>query len=121
MTNLIRFRSLLVAATLVAGGAACTQKSETRQEADRAAEAVKHQTEDLKDDSRDLAIHPGPDNRYDSVGDVSRDVARTTARRDDRIADDVDDIADDAKDVGKSARELADASNEFKYRKMVRI
>jgi len=95
MTNLIRFRSVLVAASLLAGSAACTQKSETRREADRAAEAVEDQIEDLKEESRDLA---------------------KTAKD-----DDVEEIADDAKDVGEHARELANASNEFRYRKMVRI
>ncbi|MBA3454843.1 MAG: hypothetical protein H0T42_17275 [Deltaproteobacteria bacterium] len=143
MTSLTRFRSMLVAASLFAASAACTQKSETRREADRAAEAVKDQVEDLQEESRDLAdtakdkaeiadngtadmvdrdvIGDRDDTRYDSVDDVSRDVARNTQSRQDQIADDVDDVADDAKEVGKNARELADASSEFRYRKMVRI
>lgn len=140
MTNLVCFRSMLVAASLFAASAACTQKSETRREADRAAEEVKDQVEDLKDESRDLAetardktdditaideVHQPMDRaddiRYDSVDDVSRDVARTARNRQDQIAEGVEDLADDAKKVGENARELADASNEFRYRKMVRI
>ncbi len=145
MSSLLRFRSMLVAASLLAGSAACTQKSETRQEADRAAENVKDQTEDLKDESRDLAetakdksddinaiddvirpttepsIKGTPRDRVDSVDDVSAYVGDNPQPTKERLMDDVDDIADDAKDVGENARELADASNEFKYRKMVRI
>ena len=173
MTSLIRFRSMLVAASLLAASAACTQKSETRKEADRAAEEVRDRTDDLKEESRELAdtakdrsddinaidevrrsprvadqgtgdmvdrevvgdrelpgnsapatgqpMDRGANERYESVGEVSRDVARKSGDPQDRIADGLDDISDDAKDVGKQAGALADASNEFKYRKMVRI
>lgn len=121
MTNLIRFRSMLVAASLLAGSAACTQKSETRQQADRAAESVKDQVEDLKEESRDLAetAKDKTDDRV-GVGEVSAYVGENAGVAKERLAG-ADEVADDAKDVGKNARELADASNEFKYRKMVRI
>lgn len=150
MTNLIRFRSMLVAASLFVGGAACDQKSQTRQEADRAAEAVKNQTEDLKDESRDLAktaketadhapnavdevhrpdgtvvkdkiMERTPYDGRDSVGEVSAYVGEKANAAKERVKDDVGNVAADAKDVGTNARELADASDEFKYRKMVRI
>jgi hypothetical protein len=146
MTNFIRFRSMLVAASLLAGAAACDQKSETRREADRAAEAVKDQVEDLKGESRDLAetakdkadrdvnavdeVVRGTDEKImertandgrDSVGEVSAYVGEKAGVAREQVAEDTDDIADEAKDVGKNARQLADASNEFKYRKMVRI
>lgn len=121
MTNLIRFRSMLVAASLLAGSAACTQKSETRQQADRAAESVKDQVEELKEESRDLAetAKDKTDDRV-GVGEVSAYVGENAGVAKERLAG-ADEVADDAKDVGKDARELADASNEFKYRKMVRI
>jgi len=99
MTNLVRFRSFLAAAALVAASTACTEKSETRREADRAARTVNDRVEDLKEESRDLT---------ETAKDRADDV-------------DVEDIADEAKDVGKRARQLEDANNEFKYRKMVRI
>ncbi len=130
MSNLIRFRSILVAASLLASSAACTQKSETRREADRAAENVKDQVEDLKNESRDLAESAKESGNAEMVDrdlvDDDRRLPDTTASRTDtvvgRAADKgMNEVADDAKDVGKNARELADASNEFKYRKMVRI
>jgi len=53
MTRLLTFRSLLIAAGLFTASA-CS-KSETRGAADRAAENVNAQVEDLKEEARDLA------------------------------------------------------------------
>jgi len=152
MTRLFTFRSLLIAAGLFTASAC--DKSETRGAADRAAENVNDQVEDLKEQSRDLAevaedktddielrpnavdeavktnadgtVEPTIPQRTahdgrDSVGEVSAYVGEKANVARDNVKDDVEDIADEAEDVGENARELDDANNEFKYRRMVRV
>jgi len=148
MNRLLTFHSLLVAACLFTV-AAC-DKSETRGAADRAAENVNDQVEDLKEESRDLAEvakdktgdRPAVDEAYkvdddgtleptipqrtahdgrDSIGEVSAYVGEKANVARDKVADDLEDVADEAKDLGETARELDEANNEFKYRRMVRV
>ncbi len=148
MTRLLTFRSLLIAAGLFTV-TACDTKSETRKAADRAAETVNHQVEDLERESRDLAevakdrtddinaidgtrkqkadgtLEPTLPQRTthdgpDSVAEVSEYVGKK-AGVDERVADGLKDIAAEARDVGKNARELDNANNEFKYQRMVRV
>jgi uncharacterized protein YoxC len=135
MTDLVCFRSLVAAAVLIAASAACTKKSETRQEADRAAENVTERVEDLKEESRELAEtakeRADDINAIDEVRrpapvapgrvDVPELITRQGDDDEERNADVVEDISDEAKDVGESARELEEATSEFRHRRMVRV
>lgn len=150
MNKLRSLRNVAIAAALLAGTAACDKDNETRKEADRAAENVNDQVEDLREDSKDLA-ETAADKREDvreeaneaakdtvedmndlrekttdsDLRDEARDVDENARERiadvRDEARDSAEDVAEDMAPVGKNARELQEAQNEFAYRRMVRI
>lgn len=136
MNKLRSLRNVAIAAALLAGTAACDKDNETRKQADRAAENVNDQVEDLREDSKDLA-ETAADKREDvreeanesakdtveDMNDLRDESTDTKLRRnlgvdDDRVVVrdrvvDTDDLREEAKDVDENARErIADVRDE---------
>ncbi len=150
MRNLVRLRNVLIAAGLLASAAACRKDSDTADRSDYAAEQVKENVEDVKEESRDLgddrgsreasndAIDNGTADRVDRdvVGDragAGHSDSVTGNMMDSDVNDGIasgvdldkikaaDDLADEQRDVGKNAAELRDANASFEQEKRARI
>jgi hypothetical protein len=119
MTKLVRFRTLLAMAALMVAPAACSKDSDTRHEADRAAERVNDKVEDLNKprEVAEAADHGAGDLvDRDAVGD--RDLEGNPAPKsgtylhDDRV---------DGADRNENATELQQATAEFEQKRSVRV
>lgn len=111
MTNLIRFRTVLLGAALVAASAACKKDNDTAKTSDRAAERLKDKVEDLRDEAKDVvetARDRGEDLREkagEKAADTIEDVNDLKQETRERVARDVDETVDQAHDVAENARE----------------
>ncbi len=118
MTNLIRFRNVLFGVALVAAPAACKKDNDTAKEADRAAEAVKDNAKDLRDESRDVVetardhARDLKDKAGDKAADTIEDVNDLKKDMHDRVASDTDETVDEAHEVADNARDNRDAVRE---------
>lgn len=150
MTRLFTFRSLLIAAGLFTASACSKSETRgaadrAAENVNNQVEDLQEQSRDLAEMAKDKADDPRPNavdesikqnadgtvettipqrtahDGRDSIGEVSAYVGEKANVAREQVADDLEDIAEEAKDVGKNARQLDDAQNEFKYRRMVRI
>ena len=131
MTSLIRFRTLFVAAAMLIAPAACN-KDKTGKESDKAAEAVNHSADKLRDEARDVSEtsvdrqrdlnDKAADKAEDTAKDM-KDLAQNTADRTtkalDKSADQANDVKGDIEDrratVSEKARDNArDIADEAK-------
>jgi hypothetical protein len=104
MTNFIRFRTVLLGAALIAVPAAC-DRDKTGKESENAAERVRANIEELREESREV-VEVAKDRREDLT-------AKAADKAEDTIEDmnalkkerDADDVVDEAHDVAENARE----------------
>ncbi len=123
MSNLLRIRSFLIAAGVVAGSAAC-RKDEGAKPSDHAAEQVKENREDVREEMADVeqerreaideAREDYPDVDQVRGVDVRGKVADVPGSR-------IDDIEEEQADVDKNLAELADAEAVFAREKANRL
>ena len=106
MNTLRRFRNLAVATTLLAAAVACKNETDTRTQADRAADEVNEQIGDVREQTKDLS-ETAREQGAELRGELAdRDLGREDRRE--QGADVADEVADEMKGVGQNAREEVD-------------